>query len=445
MVVAALAMALMGVACDDKPQVEPEIEKFLETSVATLAASDTGGEYTFKINASHPWTASTEYEWAKVKPIWGKAGEHTITVTVESSELSYARTATVVIDSDQAELTKEVKLTQAAVSAERLENRKIYYTSTDSKTIKPLNSYNVFGGPTIASNKYSNGKGVLTLSAELKQIGSFAYRDKTTLATMTLPKSLREIGYNTFYGCTSLTDIDLNEGLTTIGYMSFVHCNSLVSVTIPQSVTKIGTAAFAMCPALERFEGKFAEGDGRYLVVNKELVSFAPAGLTETALPDGVTTIQQEVFKECDELAAIALPESLTTIGVSSFRDCKALLAIELPASVKTIGVGAFYGCVSLTEVELPAALTALDINVFGYCSSLKSVTFGEKITKIGERAFEYCALESVVCKATTPPALGADCFDGASAELVIKVPAASVEAYKEADGWKNFTIEPIE
>lgn len=445
MVVAALAMALMGVACDDKPQVEPEIEKFLETSVATLAASDTGGEYTFKINASHPWTASTEYDWAKVKPIWGKAGEHTITVTVESSELSYTRTATVVIDSDQAELTKEVKLTQAAVSAERLENRKIYYTSTDSKTIKPLNPYNVFNGPTIASNKYENGQGVMTLTSELIEIGTFAFSEFETLVSMKLPKSVKVVGYNTFLGNPNMTSIELNEGLESIDVMAFARCPKLTVVKIPQSVTKIGMAPFAMCPALERIESKFAVGEGRYLVYNKELIGFAPAGMTECVVPDGVVAIQQEVLKECRELTSVKLPEGLTRIEVSSLRNCESLQAIEFPASITQLGMGAFHGCKSLTSVVLPEKLTVVEMSLFEGCSSLAEVEIGSKVTLIEGDAFAECALTTVVCKAATPPATEWNTFDNVPAELVIKVPAASVEAYKEADGWKNFTIEPIE
>ena len=55
--VALLTMAFVGVACDDEPVVEPEVEKILELSPATINALDTAGEYTFKVKASHPWTA----------------------------------------------------------------------------------------------------------------------------------------------------------------------------------------------------------------------------------------------------------------------------------------------------------------------------------------------------------------------------------------------------
>lgn len=444
--VALLTMAFVGVACDDEPVVEPEVEKILELSPATINALDTAGEYTFKVKASHPWTAECEADWVTVKPIWGKAGEHTVTVTVAISNLDTKRSATIVVESDQAELTKEVKLNQNAVSAARLENRKIYYTTTDGKTIKPLNQYNVFNGPTIASNKYSNGQGVMTLTSDVIEIGSFAFSDCETLVTMKLPQSVKKVGYNTFMRNPNMTSIELNEGLESIDVMAFARNPKLTEVKIPQSVKKFGMAPFAMCPSLARLEGKYVEGDGRYLVFNKELIGFAPAGLTECVVPEGVVAIQQEVLKECRELISVTLPEGLTTIGVSSLRYCESLREIEFPKTVTMIDMGAFYGCKSLTKVKLPEKLTVVMDNLFGNCTSLAEVEIGAKVTKIEAEVFAECpALTTVICRAVTPPATGWKFLGGENEKLVVKVPAESVDAYSKAEGWKEYKIEAIE
>ena len=445
MLVAAMAMLAVGTACDDKPVEVPEVEKFLEVSPATINAKDVAGEYTFEVKASHAWTAECESDWVKVRKIWGPEGTHTVTVTVETTQKTSKRTATIVVSSEKAELTKQVKLTQAAVSAERLENRKIYYTTTDGKTIKPLNPYNVFNGPTIASNKYENGQGVMTLTSEVIEIGTFAFSEFETLVSMKLPKSVKVVGYNTFLGNPNMTSIELNEGLESIDVMAFARCPKLTVVKIPQSVTKIGMAPFAMCPALERIESKFAVGEGRYLVYNKELIGFAPAGMTECVVPDGVVAIQQEVLKECRELTSVKLPEGLTRIEVSSLRNCESLQAIEFPASITQLGMGAFHGCKSLTSVVLPEKLTVVEMSLFEGCSSLAEVEIGSKVTLIEGDAFAECALTTVVCKAATPPATEWNTFGNAPAELVIKVPAASVAAYKAAECWKDYTIVAIE
>ena len=60
-------------------------------------------------------------------------------------------------------------------------------------------------------------------------------------------------------------------------------------------------------------------------------------------------------------------------------------------------------------------------------------------VTEIGEYCFAYTNITTVICKPTTPPALGSSAFSSDIAGFTIKVPAASVAAYKAADGWKDY------
>lgn len=77
----------------------------------------------------------------------------------------------------------------------------------------------------------------------------------------------------------------------------------------------------------------------------------------------------------------------------------------------------------SLTELILPSC-----INTIGWC------------------AFTGCKNLSVItCYAVIPPSLDYGVFDGVDKAVVIKVPAQSVDLYKNAPGWKNFTILPAD
>ncbi|MBO7311593.1 MAG: leucine-rich repeat domain-containing protein, partial [Alistipes sp.] len=152
------------------------------------------------------------------------------------------------------------------------------------------------------------------------------------------------------------------------------------------------------------------------------LNSFAPSGLTEYTIPDSVTTIGNYAFYDCDSLTSVTIPDSVTTIGYSAFADCSSLTSVTIPDSVTTIGYDAFYGCSSLTSVTIP-----------------------DSVTEIGDSAFAYCdSLTSVYCKATTPPAGGSDMFYGNASGRKIYVPMDSVEAYKNAAGWKNYANDII-
>ncbi len=53
--------------------------------------------------------------------------------------------------------------------------------------------------------------------------------------------------------------------------------------------------------------------------------------------------------------------------------------------------------------------------------------------------------MASITCEAVTPPTLGNNVFDGVDKSIPLYVPVESVDAYKTANGWKEFTnIQPI-
>ena len=96
----------------------------------------------------------------------------------------------------------------------------------------------------------------------------------------------------------------------------------------------------------------------------------------------------------------------------------------------------------SLTEVtaEMLDGITTISGLAFYQCANLTSVDIPSSVTSIGAYAFNFCnRLESVTVEATTPPTLGYMAFDFTSANLVIYVPAESVEAYKTASYWSNY------
>lgn len=245
------------------------------------------------------------------------------------------------------------------------------------------------------------------------------------LTEYAIPNGITAIGHNAFEDCSGLTSVTIPDGVTEIGSYTFTRCSSLTSITIPDSVTAIGLAAFGDCNNLQEFNGKFASEDGRSLIVDGVLNSFAPAGLTEYAIPDGVVEI-----------------------GESSFYNCRSLTSVTFPDSVTCIGYNAFGSCIGLTGVVIPDSVTQLDVYAFLGCSNLTSVTIGSGVAEIGDSAFYGCnTLASVYCKPSTPPVLESDVFKhyaeelGAIANLdcTIYVPANSIAAYRMSDYWSDY------
>ena len=226
---------------------------------------------------------------------------------------------------------------------------------------------------------------------------------------------------NTYDATKECWVITFDGDLTAIGNGAFDGCHSLTSITIPDSVTTIGNndSPFSWCNNLQKFNGKFASKDGRCLIVDGTLYSFAPAGLTEYTIPNSATTIgtyafaycksltsvtmpanvtkiQARAFDGCTSLTSIIIPDSVTTIGSAAFYNCDSLKSVTIGDSVTSIGGSAFYWCDSLTSVTIPDSVTTIGNNAFYCCTSLTSVTLGDSVTSIGYAAFYGCDLTSV-------------------------------------------------
>ena len=243
-------------------------------------------------------------------------------------------------------------------------------------------------------NSFAIGCGATeyTIPNSVTTIGDCAFSGCSSLTSVTIPDSVTTIGNYAFRECSSLTGVTIPDSVTTIGWWAFLDCRSLTSVTIPESVTTIGERAFIDCSSLQEFNGKFASEDGRCLIVDGVLNSFAPAGLTEYTIPDSVTEIGDSVFHWCESLTSVTIPDSVTTIGDWAFNGCSSLTSVTIGDSVTTIGDSAFWDCSSLTSVTIGDSVTTIGERAFYHCSSLTSVTIGDSVTTIGEGAFYYCS-----------------------------------------------------
>lgn len=159
--------------------------------------------------------------------------------------------------------------------------------------------------------------------------------------------------------------------------------------------------------------------------------------MESVTIPEGVTTIREHAFLSCN-LKELTLPESLETIGRYAFEDNRSLKSVNIPAKVKTIETQAFYGC-GLTDLVIPEGVQAIGSHAF-YDNLLENLTLPSTITSIGNEAFRYNNnLQSITCNAATPPTLGDNAFSSRITPEV-KVPLASIAAYRKVYGWKDFS-----
>lgn len=89
---------------------------------------------------------------------------------------------------------------------------------------------------------------------------------------------------------------------------------------------------------------------------------------------DGVTSIGDLAFEDCQELINVEIADSVTRIGDYAFNYCYELTNVEIPANVKSIGDGTFRECGKLTSIEIPASVVSIGVDVFFECYKLTKI-----------------------------------------------------------------------
>ena len=188
---------------------------------------------------------------------------------------------------------------------------------------------------------------------------------------------------------------------------------------------------------------EIATKDSRYQVTG--VTPFACVyceGLTSVTLPEGVTHVGFGAFSDCPNLAAVSLPTSLTTLGDWAFYRDGALQQASVPEAVKRVGAATFAFCTSLAKVEIPRGMKSIAQHAFYYCTALNEVLIPGSVDQIGEYTFAYCTGLAKVMMEGVPIAITEDVFEGVDVSAcTLVVPTDQVEAYKEAEVWRNFII----
>lgn len=133
-----------------------------------------------------------------------------------------------------------------------------------------------------------------------------------------------------------------------------------------------------------------SEIDG-YTVTAINGSAFSSSEITEAVIPNTVTSIGSNAFKECSKLANVVLGNNVNTIGDYAFYGCGSLTTLSIPDSVTVIEPHAFQGCTGLTEVVIGNGVTTIGECAFYACSGLVDVTIGIGVKTIDEWAFYSC------------------------------------------------------
>lgn len=304
------------------------------------------------------------------------------------------------------------------------------------------------------------------------EIGDLAMFNNQSLYTLQLPEGIVAIGSQTFSHCYSLTQVNIPSTVNRIGDYAFEYCEDLKTISLPARLATFGDGVFQQCFGLESINvdpecAEFKSIDGvmygvasggaltllAYPGARPEGVYVMPAEVSSVdgyafsantkmqslTLSKGVGDIDMYTFVECAALEEVNVAEGsehyMSDNGVLLTADARKLIyypikrkaeVYEVPEGVEQIAPMAFYRSNNLSTLMLPSTLTSI-----------------EELAFYGARSFLR-----IVCGAAVPPSWsmsdevsGAGLFDNiVYSQATLYVPDESVDAYRKASGWKNFT-----
>lgn len=353
-------------------------------------------------------------------------------------------------------------------------------TATRPSTVMAENVYSIEWGScdsvtTLGDNLFYQSKiSTVNIPATVTTVGNSVYSRCNNITSATIPATVTTIGNGMFDYCTNLVSVTLPNNMTVIPEYMFRGCTSLTSITIPNSVTTISSQAFSDCTSLTSID--LPSG-----LTSLDIAAFSNSGITSFNIPASVTTIGTNALASpaCTTITVDSNNQTFESPSGSNclfykgsatiIRGCKGSVIpskavgfgenafarsgitsigiegsganLEIPSRFTTIPQYCFSFNDSLTTVTLPEGITTIQNYAFYNCKALETVTIPSTVTTINGGMltnFVGSSLKSFTCLATTPPTLNNNPFYGNNF-FTIYVPAASVNAYKTANWWKDY------
>lgn len=214
--------------------------------------------------------------------------------------------------------------------------------------------------------------------------------------------------------------------VTGIGELAFYVCKGMSSIKIPKNITRIDEGAMGL------------NYDLKTISIDKENPIYDSRYDCNAIIETRTNTL---LFG----FNSTIIPEDIITIGKYSFTGCT-FESIQIPEGVKHIDHHALMEMPNLRSIVIPNSVEIIDENVLSMCNSLESVVLGKGVKQIVEDVFNADPrLKKITCYAIEPPEKRGSWY--LSEDVILYVPAQSVNKYKEHEMWgsKFKEILPIE
>ena len=232
--------------------------------------------------------------------------------------------------------------------------------------------------------------GVVTMLVRFK--GN--YKDEGIGHTYTAPVSFRSTTGAVFSFDSETKTLTVSGGTGNIDddIVNRIRATGATKIVIGDNAGKITKAAFRgegseNIEDITATEGSGYKASSGVLMSadGKKILAALPSIAGEYVIPEGVTGIGEEAFKDCTLLTSVIFPTSVKNIGKSAFEDCSSLASADISGLAGvTVGQNAFKGT-KLVSVTIPEGSTVAQ-GAYLSVSTLRDITI-ENAT-ISEGAF---------------------------------------------------------
>ena len=286
------------------------------------------------------------------------------------------------------------------------------------------------------------------------------------ISSLTIPESVEAIWDTAFVDCGEIKELFWNakncyhlgeRGLLDHQDAIFKGC-SFESVIVGRNVENTGSRIFNGYDPYDGEQQIIPVKKLTWNAINGSYPYFYSKDLEQVIIGNEVQIIPDYFIQDGSKITEVTIPASVTSIRSYAFWNCSGLTEITIPQSVTSIDYGAFQGCSQLRTVHLNAKKINYNFydtyrHAFNGCENLTQIIIGEEVESIsesGSKSYDNEGLfniednanniKTVTCYAIVPPAITAKCFSQKTYEnAVLEVPQESLEAYRNAVGWKEF------
>ncbi len=262
--------------------------------------------------------------------------------------------------------------------------------------------------------------------------------DEATLSTIDMTDVSIVSGGDSYYESCFTKDNVISQ------YM-FIDCNAIKNIKLPNTVTTIERDAFKNCTALTELTipasvTSVLPSDGCTAL---KAINSSPANGNYSS-HDGVlfnAMATELLWVPLAKAGTFSVPSTVTTIGKYAFKGSN-ITQIILPNGLTNIEQAAFAES-NIQSIRLPNSLTTLSSSLLQGCERLESVHIGSGTQMLGNYVFADCPLTDIYVSATIPPVCSSNTFTSNGKDLrsqcTLHVPSTCIQTYISHTEWSKF------